>query len=383
MVFMVSLFNFSENPILKLTTNLSVLLFIGTIFFSDTIKLNKVFGYMWVFLMFCTVGIMFSSAQDDTINKVKTLFLLFMTFIAVYQYAIEEEKDVILRILSICTITNAVYIVLRGADTLDTVKRVSAITGDSNQVSAYLVFGSGVLLYMAFTNKLPKWLSVLGIALSVLAIVLQGSRGAIAAVGFMIVLETVLLMRYNRTPLTKKIVVYLSVVVFILVAVYYIMNDPILYMTLGRRLVSFYEIQTSGVSSMNEQSTSQRLYAYRLAFERFMDRPFIGWGIGSFAKFSEESLLNRNSFCPNNYLEVLQGVGIIGTVFYYMIYGNMLKNAVFAERRRVSPLSVLCVSIIAAMLIEHITVVFYYYKLEYIYLSVLLALERNFDREEV
>ena len=144
-------------------------------------------------------------------------------------------------------------------------------------------------------------------------------------------------------------------------------------MTLGRRLVSFYEISSSGTSSINEQSISNRMLAYKLAWGRFAESPVFGKGIDSFVQYSKESPLSREGFCPDNYLELLQGVGIIGTFMYYMTYMHVIRKSIHAARKHIDVISVLAFCVFLAMLIEHISVVFYYQKLEYLYLGFFLA----------
>lgn len=377
MVLMVNLFNYSENTILKMITNLSVLFFVAVVFFTSKGKLrtSPAFKYLFIFLFFCIMSVPFSTAKDDSINKIGTLVILFLELMAVYQYAtIEGELDKVLSAIAVCTTVTSIYIVAQGFTALQTVRRVGHITGDSNQVSAYLVYGIVVLIFMLFQKRMARWISVTGIAASFLAIVLQGSRTAIVVAGAVFVFEILLLMRYERAPITKRLWVIIIISMLLVVAVYYIMTNPTLYMTLGRRIVSFYQIQTTGQSAMNELSTYNRMTAYRFAIERFLGNPIIGKGIGSFASFSEQSVLRRYGFCPNNYLELLQGIGFFGTLFYYLSYFYVYRNSKISFKKRDGTISVIAIVILIAMLLEHITVVFYYHKLEYLFLGVLFAI---------
>ena len=376
MALMINLFNYSENTVLKLLTNISVLLFVAVVLISSNWKLrvSPAYKYYLVFFAFCVISVLFSTARSDSVNKLKTLVLLFMELMAVFHYATKEgELDIVLSALAVCTTVAAVYIVLRGFSVLQTARRVGQITGDSNQVSAFLVYGIGILEYLLFQKKRHRWIPTVGIVISLLAIALQGSRTAIVTTGFVVILESILMMRYNRLSITRRFWLYILVFAFLIATVYSVMTNPMLYMTLGRRIVSFYQIQTTGKSSINEMSTYNRMIAYRFALERFMVNPFFGRGIGSFADFSAQSVLQRYGFCPNNYLELLQGIGFFGTLFYYLIYLYAFRRARIDYKRRSNIYSYLTIGILAAMFLEHITVVFYYHKLEYLYLGVLLA----------
>lgn len=376
MVLMVNLFNYSDNTILKLITNLSVLLFIIVIFMASQgkILMSTAIKPFLIFLLFCFISIGFSTARADSINKIETLILLCFELIAVYHYSsIKGEINHALSIISICTTITAVYIVAQGLPALQRISRVGHITGDSNQVSAYLVYGIVFLIYMLHHKRLPRMISIVGILASFLAIILQGSRTAIVAAGIAVILEVVLLMRYEKVSIPQRAWIIIVILALLTSGIYYIMSNPALYMTLGRRLMSFYQIQTTGYSAINEQSFSNRMTAYRLAFGRFLDNPFFGRGIGSFAQFSAQSALARYGFCPCNYLELLQGIGIIGTLFYYAMYLSAFRSSRRSFKMQNNEYSILVISVLIAMLMEHITVVFYYQKLEYIFLGVLFA----------
>jgi O-antigen ligase len=152
------------------------------------------------------------------------------------------------------------------------------------------------------------------------------------------------------------------------------MNNELLYMTLGRRMLSFFELMTKGTSSIKEASLSNRTLAYRLALQRFFESPLFGKGIGSFSAYSLTSQLNRYGFCPSNYLELLQGVGLLGTIPFYVAYLLPLIQACRDYRRRLGEGSILIILLVTLMLAEHTMVVFYYQKLEYLYLAIIIVM---------
>lgn len=382
MVLMVSMFNYSEG-MLDALTNVSVILFVGVTFVAANWKITmpREMKYFAVFMAFCVTSLLFSTAQSASMNRVVKLMIMAMELMAVYIYAKQEDKDFLMKVIAAATTLTAVFIDIKGIETIGNTKRVNNITGDSNQVSAYLVFGILVMIYLLFVNKKKIWIP--GIAASVIAIVLQGSRTAILVAGFMAVVELILLVRYMKLSLSKRLALFMLLIIAMSITVYYIISNPILYMALGRRFMSLYEIRTTGSSSMNETSVFNRAHAYRYALERFMANPVFGRGIDTFAEFSRNSDLNKVSFCPNNYLELLQGIGIFGTVAYYLMYFNILNKSITAKKHRISESSVLVICILLAMLLMHITVVFYYQKLEYLYLGVMLAMCLGFCEKEV
>ena len=338
--------------------------------------------YFTVFIVMCTISLLCSTASEASLNRIIKLLILMMELAAVYIYSRQENKDFILKVVGISTFITAAFIVVIGLKTIETTKRANAITGNSNQVSAYLAFGIMVLIYLLFTKKMKPLIPALGILTSVAAIVLQGSRTGIAVTGLMAVVEIIMLIRYENLPISKRLGLFLALILLFSAGVYYIISNPILYMTIGQRFMSLYEIQTTGVSSINETSVFNRMNAYEYAIERFLKNPLFGCGIDSFAAFSANSDLKGTSFCPNNYLELLQGIGIFGATAYYLAYFSILRKSFLAKKYKVDELSVLVLCILLSMLLMHITVVFYYQKLEYLYLGIMLAICIGFYEEE-
>ena len=383
MVLMVCMFNYSTNSMLDMLTNVSVVLFVGITFISADWNLNlpRECKYFFVFMVFCIVSILYSTSQNDSVNRAMKLLILMMEFVAVYVYARDENKDFVLKVIAICTAVTALFIDIKGFSVIGNTRRVNYITGNSNQVSAYLALGILVMIYLLITRKMRIYVPIAGIALSIIAIILQGSRTGILIAGTMSVLEVLFLSKYMNFTINKKIGIILFLSLVGTLTIYYIFSNPILYMTLGRRIVSFYEIQTSGTSSINETSAFKRSLSYKLAFERFLSNPFFGKGIDSFMEYSLQTDLNRRGFCPCNYLELLQGIGIIGTTAYYLVYFSALKKSVKARATRIDSSSVLLICILLAMLLVHLTVVFYYQKLEYLYLGTILAICFSFTQK--
>ena len=376
MTLMISMFNYSDIGMLDMLANVSVVLFVGITFLAAdwVLDVPDEMRYLFVFMMMCILSVLYSTAQADSMNRIIKLLIMMMELLAVYVYARGEDKDFILKVIAMSTAITAVYINIKGFEVLDSTKRVNNITGNSNQVSAYLALGILVMIYLILAKKMRFWLPAAGIIASVLAIIIQGSRTGILVAGSMAMVEVVMLVRYEELPLTKRLGLFMILILIMTVAIYYIISDPLLYMALGRRFASLYEIRTTGSSSMNETSVFKRALAYKLAFGRFMENPFLGKGIDSFSRFSLQSELSRGGFCPNNYLELLQGVGLIGTAAFYCVYISIFRKANRIRIQHTDSASVMAICILTAMLISHITVVFYYQKLEYIYLGILLSI---------
>lgn len=379
---MLSLFNYSENSMLKQITNASTLLFIVVSLLNcirnRQIVIPRAAGYMFAFYAVCAASMLYSDAQEDTINRVFTMTILLFELLAILEYLrLKQELDFAIKCVAVCTIATAGYILIRAVPNIAEVKRVTDITGDSNQVSAYLAHGLLLIMYLLYEKKLPRIIAWAGIFLILAAVALSGSRTGIVVATVNCILMTILTQSYRRVSLPRKMKTFLFLILILAVLLYVLMTNEVFYRTLGRRLVSFVELMTIGASSINERSMSNRNLAYNLAIQRFAQSPLMGKGLSSFNAFSLTSPLRRYGFCPNNYLELLQGVGLLGTIPYYLCYLSILNfnRKMFHSRR--SKYAVVSICLLASILLVHFTVVFYYQKLEFVFIGLLIGMQGN------
>lgn len=127
---------------------------------------------------------------------------------------------------------------------------------------------------------------------------------------------------------------------------YLIMNNAFLYSVIGSRVEGLLNGLQYGVS-FADASTKERMILIQYASERWKERALLGHGINSFASVIGYTGYGAvNLYVHNNYLEILFGLGIIGTVIYYMIFAINLFHLKRVEVSGFIKLSILMLAIL-------------------------------------
>lgn len=376
MIFAVYVFNYQAGLRNTITNALIIIFCVFEIYITskrNKIKYNKEIISFFIFFGICLLSCIYSEYQNDALIKVNTLAILMLFLLCLYNYLNETDKfRTMLKVLCYATIISSIYIIINSNWYLG--NRVSDIIGDSNLVATYLNYGCAVLYYCINEKIINKKIGYLGLIIIAFSILISGSRSGL----ILFLLGTIMsVIMYSNKKITFKKILAIFLIPFVFFLVYYlIMNNEILYNIIGKRFVSFIEIMNGEQSSINETSTQTRFLMLSLAWERFVQTPFsilFGKGIGSFAPFF---LRNGGwyAFCHNNYLELLNGVGIIGTLFWYIPIFKILVNLMIDKKNNKSKKSSLGIILIIEMLIINVFVVFYYQKCEFLFLSLILYL---------
>ena len=143
-----------------------------------------------------------------------------------------------------------------------------------------------------------------------------GSRKAF----LLIIIGSALLLTMTIKKRNMKIFVLLSAIIFSWGMYYLIMNIPVLYSVIGRRVESLLNLFSNGEI---DASTRTRLYLIEQAWRLFKQQPIIGYGLGNFANLNMFGL-----YAHNNYLELLCGTGFIGTLIYYSLPFEVFVSSV-------------------------------------------------------
>lgn len=378
MIIFIYVFNNQTVGIGNSVTNILILLFIfweliSTLYKRKIIK-NAEQNSLIVFVIICAVSLMYSYNFTDSMIKVKTITVLILLLYSLIEYLNKDDKNItfLLKTLAMSGIIASLYIMVKS--NWKSGIRVDNIIGDSNQVAAYISYAFTSLLYLIKTKNVKKPIGIVGLLIMFIANVLSGSRSGLIVTLLAFIAFLFLTIKPDKKAIIKIIFFTLICFVLLYLIYYIIINNEVLYKIIGRRYVSFFEIMSGHKSSINEKSTLERSLLLKLAWEKFTFSPFtifLGNGIGYFASYWN-SIGGRYAFCHNNYLELLSGVGIIGTIPYYYTY--MKTYAINRKRilKKKNLYSILCFTILMQMLLMHWFIVFYYQKCEILYIAVFI-----------
>ena len=347
---------------------LEIILVIGK---CKVLKNYEIFSFV-LFLVCCFISCIYSFNESDSLIKVKTILILVLLLFALVEFLKKDEKNFnfLLKTLAFSGSIASLYLIIN-ADWKSGV-RIDNIIGDSNQVGAYIAYSFTVLLFLVKTKNVNKVLGISGLVVMFIANMLSGSRSALIVTVLSLIVFWFISIKPDKKMVLKIIFSLILGVILLYLLYYFIMNNEVLYNIIGKRYVSFFEIISGEQSSINETSTQTRSMLIDLAWNKFIYSPFtilFGNGIGYFASYWE-SIGGRYAFCHNNYLELLSGVGIIGTIFFYFTYVKTLLICIKKIKKDRDLKSIMCMIILMQMLIMHWFVVFYYQKCEFLFISI-------------
>lgn len=189
-----------------------------------------------------------------------------------------------------------------------------AVGASIGLTAQYVVVGIPVLLGRYWGRNDKKYLVLCVIWFIVLALI--GRRGE-----FLAAVTSLLLIDYFKVPRTKK--------KFIVLGFFFLF----LLLAMALMLIGLGEIKYSGDNRMinsvfllmkGMDITSGRSMLYRVAIDLFLSNPIFGIGWGNFRIYSR-TILSSVTNVHNMYLQSLCEVGIVGTIFFAVSAGYVVK----------------------------------------------------------
>ena len=352
-----------------LITNICVVLFIVTQLISSArgrrFNFSGVVAVFFVFVGFWTVSFERSLHQLTTFVSIG----FFMAAISMYlQHDTENRLRLLLKAVVFSSIVACFYVLL--TFNWSELSRANGIIGDANQSSAYLAY-SLPLGYYCWKKRIVGVGSFAVQMFLVLATVLvSGTRSGLilCILGFLLLW---FIQEYSKEFFSLKNLVLIVCWVALLAGfLYFLMHNDFAYQLVGSRFEQLlhYLMGTEtqdNYSSTVDYSTRERSGLLNLAIEVWLHSPVWGSGLNSFSYYA--ATLLRDTFCHNNYLEILTSVGFIGMVIYYSQYLLIFKGFI-----KCPPLEkAVVMAIVVQMLVAHVTVVFFALKLEVVFVVLL------------
>ena len=119
---------------------------------------------------------------------------------------------------------------------------------------------------------------------------------------------------YSENKRIQNAVLAVCAVVFL---VFLILKVPYLYKTVGYRIESMFGFLLG--AGTEEGSINLRNTMIEYGIEWFKSKPILGYGMDNYRVLYGAST-GWTTYSHNNYIELLVGMGLIGTVIYYSFY---------------------------------------------------------------
>lgn len=294
-------------------------LFYLVFFLYSTMKRKKItYYFVWSAMV---IGFSFLSLQwsSDTQNSLFNIRLLIQMGIMgnlIISYIDTKEKIFeVYNLFIISGIVLILYLLVK----LSPLELITTRLGgthrvgiNSNVIGTYFAISS-IFSYYFSKVKSKKYLYLFLTLVFSIFVFLSGARQAILFL-LLGLISILFLLSKNPVQVLKNTIMG---VILIVVSYFIIMNNVYLYNIVGFRIDLLISSVLTGAEA--DGSSVMRAKMIETGITLIKQRPLLGHGIGSFARIS-----GWNVYAHNNYIELLVGIGVIGTSLYYSIYVVLL-----------------------------------------------------------
>ena len=296
--------------------------FVITYIFDNRVKWHKnpIFSRYLFFSIYAFLTIFWAYDLNLVLNYSLRLIVItiniYVLFILLHEYDLKHAFLIGIIIGAIYNYLLAFNIITPNFEIFEFGRFLGSL-GNPNKLSKIMlisVFASSMLLVMKERKLIVKLLLILNVILALYVIFLTASKQAIILAPLFI-LFSFKLNGLKIRNLTFYICFFL--LLFYLTLDYLPIDD---FFSNYDRIVYRFEkfIDTlSGVDS--GASTSERKELVIQGLNLFYDHPVFGVGMNNFRLFF-------GKYAHNNYLELLVGVGLIGTIIFYSLYYIIIKK---------------------------------------------------------
>ena len=281
-----------------------------------SVVLTLVFGYLLI-----------SSLNSGNINE---------GFITLYKYGIIACIWIIITnifrkldspIMTICYIFSlsltieGLYTLLGSFFSLDT---FTGIAANVNISSSSIIFKLPFLIYLASIAKDSRSKLFFNTVefISVISVLLLGSRLGLISI---IIIYTWFIFFFKDIKFKYLITIFLIGFLYFFV----IQSNS------SKNLLSNISIE----NLINDESANQRISFYNQALEMSFEKPFFGYGLGSWKYESLKYVINENKsilvpyYTHNDFLQIFFELGALGLLIYMVFIGSLFKKSFLIESR--------------------------------------------------
>ena len=336
----------------------AVALLMGAYVFKDggviDLKFRDYSGWMMGVLIMSVFSCVFASNVGNSINMIKSLVVIFVSFFMIRNYITNEEKiHVVITAYIISVLINMVYVITNiDLSVIGEVQLgVEAIEGwNGNSIGLMAATTAILCIYMLMkSNIIFKCIYLASISFLVYIFVYTGSRKSII---LFIICVMVMLFASNPRKLIRNTL--LSALVLV-IAYNLVMNVESVYNVLGVRLEGLFTSFT-GEGEIDSSTLTRQEYIEN-GIMWIKEKPITGYGIDGYRSLNGP-LTGHYTYSHNNFVEMAINWGVIGFVYYYSIYFTILKR--FFGVLKNNMLAVTIFSLFLGNLFMHYGMVAYY-----------------------
>ena len=376
-IFVASLiiFDIKSNVIYNNIINIVFFLIFGVIFVFEKdykIPLSNISISYFLFAIFSFSTVFWAVDFSLSYEYYTRLIIVTLNFIVIYaifkRYNLEEAIlygiliGVFYNILIGFDIIHPSYDIFRFG-------RFTGSLGNSNKLAKTMllgIFASLVLLSLAKTKGWFRIFNNINIILSFYIIVLTVSKKAIILAPLMILLS------FSFKNIKIKNILIFIVLTSVMIKLLFTYGDMEQLNTLSKLIQNRF----SGMFDMIEGKTGdassmERAYLIKEGFKIFENSPIFGIGLNNSRYFLVK-------YTHNNYLELLIGTGIIGTLLFYNIYIVTFKKVINMPSIQIKRYFLMMLSIL--LLLDTATVTYYTKPVLFIIIYIYFVAEKEIEK---
>lgn len=324
-----------------------------------------------LFVFFCWHNIETGNAISESTAKTMLVVVArnFIFLFFAYQYLLKTDLNKLRNLFFIsCICASAIILVITYVATGSFVMRdvEGAINGNLQAVNNAIIIG---WMYCTRERKI-RGISIILMSFLFLFCVLAGTRKAIIVLAIIVMLYTMIKKPASILKNGLKLAVITGILLFLLLKVDFI------YDIIGNRFEGIlgFVNDTDDVDA----STKTRGLFIELGFTYFLLKPFEGYGIDCFREIPGA----YETYSHNNYIELLFGIGIWGTISYYLMYlVSLLKGLKRYLSSKRNNYVVLGIALVLACLFADYGMVSYFDRVTYLKILICYFMLSN-DLEE-
>lgn len=369
----ISIWAFNEEKYMTYPIKILFILVYGFYWIKTShLRINKYQG--WCIIM-CVSSLFATLVAEDFDEAKYTLINVIQCFLIAFTIsAYLNKKDQVIRFLKYFSIGGLVLAVRLLAVTPISVwtsfnRLGEAIGYNANDVGnkAAIAAVIAICLFRNKSEKFRKFYAFLYVLLTAI-VLFSGSRKALLAVVF----ATVLIYTIGLEKKRNIIFTIIGLIFIMYIGYQFIMTNPSLYQTIGRRIESMINVAFYGASEASSIDLREKYMA--LAWSYVRNNPIIGIGLGNFA--SESGL---GIYCHCDYLEVMCSYGIPMAIVYYTPIVFLLLKVIRLRYKTTLDYSVLI--IIVVFMVTFVTMVMYISAYTHIIIAIIYAYMRLIETE--
>lgn len=311
---------------------------IGIVVLSATVallggfSLNKFINnryVIWVVIMYSIFeiyGLLFLRIGSFNWDFILFSGILQISIIAAMMtlYNVEDTINVFCKGCKWALLIVCLFMILQGSLSLSNITFGSRLgdelSGNVNTVATNIGVMIIPTVYLTLKDSHKKnWTTWAILILGVLCMLLTGSKKGI----LVLIIACLMYSAILKNPLK-----YVAVPIAVIAVIYAVFNVGFLYNTIGFRIIDMLATFGVGSSVTSAQSTSIRNSLIEQGLRSFLNHPLFGGGMNYF-----QYINSTRYYAHNNYVELLNDIGIVGTLAYYSPFFSILIRMIKKMKR--------------------------------------------------